>query len=83
MKRNAKILVAVVLGLAITMIGCGKTTGACTSGGLEGTCANGFTIGECDSANGTFQAGQTCQDLGFRVTDGSENTTAGSITGVS
>ena len=84
MKPKSKMLVAVVLGLAFTSIGCAGPRGACTLMDIVSrSCSPDQTAASCRSLLGTgatFHEGQTCSDLGFRVTD--ENPTMGGITGV-
>ena len=85
MEPNLKVLVSVVMGLGITSIGCGPAKGACTIGdGPTATCGDFFTSGTCNpSLNGRFSEGMTCEDLGFRATNDSENLIVDGVTGVS
>ena len=85
MKPNLKMLVSVVMGLAITSIGCSPPKGACTTGsGLTASCGDNFTSDLCISTlDGRFSEGATCEGLGFRATDDSQNQIVGGITGVS
>jgi len=84
MKPNLKMLVSVLLGLAITSIGCSLPQGACTFdlGISQGCFPTVHTEGSCSQLNGRFHLGETCQSLGFPVTDDSENSIVGGITGV-
>ena len=89
MKPKSKTRVAVVLGFAFTLTGCGVATGACTrtmslgNFGSTTSCGDDQSLNTCNLVLGTgWTEGVTCADLGFRVTDGSENPTTGGITGV-
>ena len=86
MKPKSKMLVAVVLGLTFSSIGCAGPKGACTESAAVGPrCLPDATVGLCRTIlgdNARFHEGVTCSDLGFRVTDGSENPTMNGITGV-
>ena len=86
MKPKSKMVVAVVLGLAFASNGCAKPRGACTESLAIGPrCLPDTTSSLCRvilTDRATFHEGVTCSDLGFRVTEGSGNTTAVGITGV-
>ena len=82
MKPKAKMLVAVVLGLAFASIGC-AAKGACVTTGVAGgavSCTDDSRHGACKILSGTLHEAVTCEGLGFRVTN--ENPTMGGITGV-